>query len=239
MDVLFARMLHKEFFYRTSLINVQGRFLMSYHGLRLGNTVIHYRIDELFRALEKSSPLSVFACTIPPPLGNTHIILLQNGGRFDVMAWFGGPTTEEVEIDPVSLLEQFAEPFGRLLRLDPYDAYVISPTNMRDFVVSYEPQRGEFLFSTSIALTGVDARSYVLESPRLNGLIFAQVFTAYTEILREFIDFVYHAHSVHVEQLIGLRVSRENLSLNEHPPEVEIEHKAVSRKILPFVRPKK
>ena len=213
---------------------------MSFHGLQLGNTMIHYRIDDLFRALQKSSPLSLFAHTLPPPLGNTNIILLQNNGRFDVMTWFGGSVGAPMN-DPIALMEQFVAPFGKPLRLDPYHAYVISPSTARDFVVSYEPKSGEFLFSTSIALIGVDARAYVLESSLLNGIVFSRVFTAYTELLREFIDFVYHAHEVDVEQVIGLRAAREDVSENEHPPKagaVADEHVHLG-KLLPFVRPNK
>ncbi len=207
--------------------------------MQLGNTKIHYRIDELFRALQKSSPLSLFACTLPNPLGNTHIVLLENGGRFDVMTWFGGSITDTI-VDPISSLERFVAPFGRQCRLAPHDAYVIS-AKTRDFVVSYEPYRGEFMFSTSIALVGVDARAYVLESSMLNGIIFTQVFSEYAELLREFIDFIYAVHGNDVEQVMGLRVSREDASQNAHEPEILAlpDKTAESGKILQFIRPAK
>lgn len=215
-----------------------------------GKTVIYYRIDELFNvsksfaASRTTALLNLFARTLPLPLGDTSIVLLQSGGRFDVTTWFGGPIFTHNVIDPILLLERFVAPFGKPLKFGPYNAYVISLPE-RDFIVSYEPERGEFLFSTSMGFVGMDTYAYMCESSLFDGVVFSQVFPRYVDLLREFIDFVYDAYAVDVKQIIGLEVPHVDVLSNL---EVIGSHSKKSDTaktdspccdVLPFVRPPK
>lgn len=214
---------------------------MSYDNTQLGVTRIHYRIDDLFHSLQKWSPLHLFTQKLDAPLGDTDIVLVSNGGRFDVMTCFSGADI----IEPITLLEDFVRPFGRISKIDQrYHAYLFS-TSVRDYVVSYEPTRSEFLFSTSIAFVGVDARAYMLESPIFTAVVFRKIFIEYMELLREFIDVVYLLHNVHSDgQVIGLRASSDEVMSRDLGTPILFDEPTSSKdgqmgKVLQFVRPKK
>lgn len=219
---------------------------MSYRHIQLGNTKIYYQLDELFRSVQAEQFLRIFTRTLPYPLGNMNGILLQGGERFDVMTVFAGPIFTSNEVDPVVLLERFVISTSENTKLDPYDAYVVHRQS-RDFVVSYDSQRGSYLFSTSIALTGKDKKyAHVLEAAPFNKVDFSEVFVEYMGSLREFIEFIYDACGVDVKQFVNPYIMYDDLlhndaSQNQHTQKQPRAEKLVSSrcKILPFVRPKK
>lgn len=219
---------------------------MSYRYIQLGNTQIHYQLDELFCSVQAEPFLRIFARTLPYPLGNMNGILLQGGERFDVMTEFAGPIFANNEVDPIVLLERFARSTSENTKLDPYYAYVVHRQS-RDFVVSYDPRRGSYLFSTSITLTGGDQKYiHVLETALFNKVDFSEVFVAYMESLREFIEFIYDACGVDAKQLINPYIMYDDLLQNDgtqnwHAQERSSVEKTnhFQCKILPFVRPKK
>lgn len=219
---------------------------MSYRHAQLGNKRIYYQLDELFCRVTAEQFLRIFQCTLPYPLGCASGMLLQSGERFDVMTEFAGPIFANNEIDPSVLLNRFACSTNECSELSPYVAYVVH-RHPRDFVVSYDSQRGSLLFSTSITLTGENKKyAHVLDTALFNWMNFSEVFVSYMESLCEFIEFIYDACGVDISKLINPYITYDevipNIGTREPQRQKQCDGERIDLppcKILQFVRPKK
>ena len=171
----------------------------------IGKTKILYRVHELFQATLEHNQIILFSAPLPLPLGQTTVTLLTQGGGFDLVARFRGSLSQDSGTpDPLLLMERFARPYGPVSCLRDGNIHIIR-VEMRDFVLSYEPRRKEFCFSTSVALLGIDAILRVTPPVPHNGIFFVKVTDLYIQLLRELIDFVYHSAGLNESPELSLR----------------------------------